>query len=344
MSAPRRAAAALLLACAASVAGAGPPAADDVRARDLRDKRQLRFLVFGDSGTGDAAQREVARYMARECSRRGGCDFALMLGDNIYGRGVRAPRDKRGAVVIDERFSTRFEQPYAPLGALEFWLVAGNHDWHGADSVEAQIAYTRYSSRWRMPAHDYAVPLLPDWIRIYGLDTTPLLGGRDPQQVERARAWLCDGTGWRILFGHHPVYSSGWHANTRGEYRKAGEPLIEPLIEACGVQFYLSGHDHQQEHLTAPRFEQIVQGAAARLRRLQHIDDRPPGVEQLAGASERGFALFEVDAERAEVRFFGYGKKQSFRNWHCRAYELADFADPQRRSRSCALDPPPSDE
>ena len=37
-----------------------------------------RFLVFGDSGTGEKEQFEVAKGMEQVCKTQG-CDFALML-------------------------------------------------------------------------------------------------------------------------------------------------------------------------------------------------------------------------------------------------------------------------
>jgi len=50
---------------------------------DLRDRNELVILVFGDSGTGKAGQYRVGHAMYEVCRQRG-CDFALMLGDNIY--------------------------------------------------------------------------------------------------------------------------------------------------------------------------------------------------------------------------------------------------------------------
>jgi hypothetical protein len=322
-----RAAAALLLLVLAGLrvhAGETAPAATD-----HRGKERLRILVFGDSGTGKSDQHEVGRHMAAECARRGGCDLALMLGDNLYGDGRLAD---------DAEFDARFERPYEPLGTLEFWAVPGNHDWSSSERIAAEIAYTQRSPRWRMPARDFTVPLLPDWIRIHGVDTNTLARGRELDQVERAAAALCGRDGWKLLFGHHPVYTSGWHGDARGVYEKAAARLLEPLIERCGVQFYLSGHDHDQEHLSAPGFEQIVQGAAGKLRRIRTIDERPAGVVQRAGAALFGFALLEIGADALEVRFFGYGPGRPFAAWHCRSYARADFADPERRSRACATD------
>lgn len=70
-------------------------APDRVSATDLTQRRSIRFLVFGDSGTGGVRQQEVADAMSALCvtgqAGAGGCDFALVLGDNIYNTGTAPP-------------------------------------------------------------------------------------------------------------------------------------------------------------------------------------------------------------------------------------------------------------
>ena len=291
---------------------------------DQREKEQLRFLVFGDSGSGTKVQRRIGRAMAEICRERGGCDFALVAGDLIY-----------DASKGEAAFHERFEAAYEPLGRLDFWMVAGNHDWYQPGLVDAEVRYSETSPRWRMLSHDYAVPLLPDWIHIYGLDTTKLEYGIEDGQVERAREELCGAEGWRLLLGHHPVYSSGFHGKTTGELPAIKSKLLEPLIERCGVQFYFAGHDHDQQHLSAPGFEQVVQGAAAKLRRLRAARERDPEVRRMAAESAYGFALLEVTAERLVLRFYGESEERGAEPFHCRVFERADFGDPDRRSQAC---------
>jgi hypothetical protein len=96
------------------------PIADGIVASDLRERNSLRLLVFGDSGTGKEDQREVARHMREECTARGGCDLALMLGDNLYGDGIDPPKMLDGRWVFDDKFAERFESVYAGLRAIDF--------------------------------------------------------------------------------------------------------------------------------------------------------------------------------------------------------------------------------
>jgi hypothetical protein len=218
---------------------------------------------------------------------------------------------------------------------MDFWAVPGNHDWYRPGSVDAEVAYTLASPRWRMPSHDYAVPGLPGWIRIYGLDTTKIRAGRESGQLERAHRALCGGAGWKLLVGHHPIYSSGPHAGPGGESAQLRERLVVPLIEPCGVHFYLSGHDHHQEHLQAPAFDQIIQGAGATLRRLR-APPRDRSVRTLVAKVRLGFALVEATPSRVELRFFGQASGGGWAAFHCRGFEHAGFADPASRSAPCA--------
>jgi len=285
---------------------------DTLAAHDLRADRRTRdrvvVLVFGDSGSGSKDQYEVGRRMAEACAAHH-CDLALMLGDNFYNSGVNPPRDG----VWDEAFERKFEEPYAQLTGLQFWAVAGNHDWHGGrDSVDTEVAYSQHSERWRMPAYDYAVPDLPDWLHIYALDTVVLLADVDIGQRERARAALCGAPGWRIVMGHHPIYSTGHHAGPSGENAAARDALL-PLFDQCDVDLYLSGHEHHQEHLQAGDLHQIVEGAAGKLRSVDARVTITPA-RQLFGAARFGFAILEISPEAIEVEFFGYpeGNPQAY--------------------------------
>jgi tartrate-resistant acid phosphatase type 5 len=250
------------------------------------------LLVFGDGGSGNATQRRVAAAMAQACAEAG-CDAALVLGDLIYPSGVRA--------VDDRKFATHFEAPYAVLGPFPFWMAPGNHDHRG--SVEAQVAYGRSgrSERWRMPAAHYAVAGLPSWLHVYSLDTEPIDEQRaESVQADEARAALCGKPGWRLLMGHHPIYSNGRH----GDNDAIGRYLAD-VIRDCDVHAYFAGHDHHQEHIAAPLLDQFVQGAATKLRRVR--TRRYPEAEQLTqrfARSTLGFAIAAFTARTMEVRFF----------------------------------------
>jgi len=77
----------------------------------------LKFIVFGDFGTGERPQYELGAQMAALHSRFP-FQMAATVGDNLYGS-QRA-----------QDFKTKFEQPYQPLldAGVKFYASLGNHD------------------------------------------------------------------------------------------------------------------------------------------------------------------------------------------------------------------------
>ena len=65
------------------------------------------------------------------------------------------------------------------------------------------------------------------------------------------------------------------------------------------------GHDHHQEHLTAQRVEQIIEGAAGKLRAVATRDARNTAHQRFA-AEQYGFALMAFTRDTATKTFYGY--------------------------------------
>ena len=277
---------------------------------DLSDRERLVLLVLGDSGTGNAGQYRVGQAMFETCRQRG-CDLALMLGDNIYENGIevksRASVDASYREIL-QQFDQKFEAPYRSFESIpgfQFWIVLGNHDYR-KNAMGAMLTYSEFSKLWRFPTFHYQIPLLPEWIQIYGLHTdTDERRDLNGLQVTSAKRALCaeeNPERWKIAFGHQPVYNSGHHRGDSQEQRTRA--LIEsPLFRECGVHVYLAGHAHHQEHLTASGFEQIIQGASARTKG----SSRPPAspsVQQRHFSQNFGFAIIEIDPIRIRFDFY----------------------------------------
>ena len=77
----------------------------------------VRFAVFGDNGTGEKQQYDLAKQMIAY-HEKFPFTFVVMNGDNLYG-GER-PQD----------FVNKFEAPYKALldAKVEFFATLGNHD------------------------------------------------------------------------------------------------------------------------------------------------------------------------------------------------------------------------
>jgi hypothetical protein len=170
-----------------------------------------------------------------------------------------------------------------------------------------------------MPGLAFEVPGLPEWLHVQGIHTTPIYKRDEPGdagdpsldwqgQLARVEGYFCDDSrqGWKILFGHHPVHSS-----THGVSRRMAERVL-PLIERCGIDFYLSGHEHHQEHVSSPAFEQLIQGAASMPRYSRGWFKRGPRARFLS--HEPGFGVLHLTPTEARVDFYD-AEGQTIHSW-----------------------------
>ncbi len=230
----------------------------------------LNFLVLGDWGrNGEQDQQDVATQMAlaaREMNAR----FIISVGDNFYEHGV--------ASTEDPQWQTSFEKVYSAPSLQVPWHVAlGNHDYHG--DCDAQIAYSKISGRWNMPARYFTRTDLIDagnHVEFFYLDTMPMATfdedeimfkkNVDSQDMDRQLAWfeaaLAASTApWKIVVGHHPIYSGGGHGDTPYLIKH-----VLPLLQKYGVQAYFNGHDHDLQHLQAGKVNLFCSGAGSKIR------------------------------------------------------------------------------
>lgn len=263
----------------------------------------VRFAAIGDTGVGNAGQRQVARAVGEVCAERG-CDFVLLLGDNYYPRGMQAPDDPR----IDELITG----VYGDLG-LPVYAVLGNHDWgHGRDHAAAawQVAWAREHAFVHMPERYYRFSAGP--ATFFALDTTSVFFGSGADQA----AWLAQDlpntqTPWRVVFGHHPLRSNGEHGNA-GAYEGLswvpvvrGRPLADLLnTHVCGkADLYLSGHDHLLQWIRHCDTELIVSGAGA-----AHTELVDRGNTPRFAAARLGLAWVELGAQGTVAFYDEQGK------------------------------------
>jgi acid phosphatase len=260
----------------------------------------LNFLVVGDWGrNGEKDQADVAQQMAAAASKTG-TKFVVSVGDNFYEDGVVS--------VDDPQWNSSFENVYtAPSLQVPWHVVLGNHDYHG--NCDAQIAYGKTSHRWRMPARYFTrtehIDAMCD-VDFFFLDTMPMttfdhdetqFHGNVPwPDVPNQMAWfskaLAQSTAtWKIVIGHHPIYSGGHHGDT--------PYLIEhvlPLLAKHGVQAYINGHDHDLQHLQAGQVNLFCSGAGSKPRMTNKI----PQTKFAKGCS--GFISVALRADQMDVR------------------------------------------
>lgn len=221
------------------------------------------FLAFGDWGTRRSAnnQQKVAVQMAKSAESID-ARFFITTGDNFYPHGVQS--------VQDARWVTSFEEIYQASAFMRPWYVTlGDHDHKG--NVSAQVSYT--GSRWRLPANYYKhIELLADGSKadFFHIDTTPMIKKhtlRDEQLVWLERELAASSATWKLVVGHHPIYSGGNYGST-----SALVATLKPLLERFGVQAYLNGHNHNLEHVVIGNLHYLTTGASSKPRPATAIE------------------------------------------------------------------------
>lgn len=289
---------------------------------DRSQRSKLRFYVIGDFGSGDEGQVRVAEAMTIVAAREPP-DFVIGTGDSLYPLDERSDIGKASmATILAERFDPYYER----LG-VDFFQCIGNEDLvnvFGGYS-EPMVAHTWQSAIWRMPAPSYRIPRLPPWIAMHVAHTSVFGFAKCvaeeavfseelmAREIDALTQTFSLGSGFRILVGHHPVFTAG---KRTFRYNGDGELLymrrLRRAIEHCGVHLYFSGHEHQQSHMTGPTCEHIIQGCGG-------ARDRPnrkhPRREEGWRDGEKilrhmdvigGFAVVEVDSTHGvRLRFFG---------------------------------------
>jgi hypothetical protein len=223
-----------------------------------------RFAVIGDSGTGGSDQRRLADRFARAHAQFP-FEFVLMTGDNLYGS--EGPRD----------YVNKFERPYKPLldAGVKFYASLGNHD------DTNQIFYKLFN----MDGKRYYSFKPKANLRFFALDSNYMT----PEQLQwLEKEFSTSGSEWKIVFFHHPIYSSG---SRHGSDLRLREQL-DPLFVKHGVDVVFTGHEHFYERLKPQKgINYFISGGAAKLRR----GDIEPGPIHAEGFDQGySFMLIEI--------------------------------------------------
>ena len=261
----------------------------------------LSFLVLGDWGErGVPVQRAVARQMGLTAQETG-ASFVLTVGDNFYSTGVTS--------TTDSHWVESFESVYdAPSLQIPWYPALGNHDYQGENArPDAQVAYSGPTGRWRMPARFYARKVaLPGGrtLELFNLDTTLHLTKKPQDDPLRAAqiAWfepalMASRADWKLVYGHHTVFSNGGlHGNNSTLIA-----WLKPKLEAAGVQAYICGHDHDLQHIVAGPVHYVVSGGGFEARQVKPAAQWMAGTDFARGAP--GFAVCTIQGDAMSVRW-----------------------------------------
>lgn len=290
-----------LFAASAQVAVASQFSAGKLLAAEAAEG--LNFLIFGDWGrNGEPDQARVAAQMAL-AAKKIQPRFVVSVGDNFYEVGVTS--------ATDPQWQSSFENVYNdPALQIPWHVILGNHDYCG--NCEAQLEYSRHHPRWNMPAryfqqtHKIDGTVAADF---FYLDTTPMVqkykkheimrANVESQDVNKQIAWFTDALAaspapWKIVIGHHPIYSGGEHGDTRELVKH-----ILPLLHEYKAQAWFNGHDHDLQHLVAGDLNMFCTGAGSQFRPTRKT------VRSKFAKAGSGFTTVSLQADRMLVTMTG---------------------------------------
>jgi 3',5'-cyclic AMP phosphodiesterase CpdA len=237
----------------------------------------VRFMVIGDTGRGDSAQRETGQMMDAVHATFP-FTFVIMTGDNIYG--ADTPAD----------YARKFEQPYRSLLAkgVKFYASLGNHDnpnqrFYKQFNMNGERFYTFRGSAGGL------AKLTEGGVRFFAIDSNYL----DKSQLDwLAKELAASGSEWKICFFHHPLYSSGRTHGSALETRA----VLEPLFVKNHVSVVFAGHDHFYERVKPQKggILHFVVGAGGSLRRgnIRRTEMTDKGFD-----TDYSFLIAEIDGD-----------------------------------------------
>jgi hypothetical protein len=228
----------------------------------------LRFAVIGDTGTGSKQQQQLADVMTRYKTAFP-FEFVLMTGDNMYGG--ETPAD----------FKRKFSDVYKALldDRVLFYASLGNHD----ESTQ------RFYEHFNMKGEEYYRLKKRD-VAFYALNSNYM----EKRQLKWLEDELAkDESRWKIVFLHHPLYSSGGKHGSSSGLRE----VVEPILLKHGVNVVFAGHDHFYERIKPQRgIYHFVSGAGGKLRRGDVKKGSP--LTALAYDTDMSFMLIEIAGDQ----------------------------------------------
>jgi len=251
-------------------------------------------------------------------SKRLHAAFVVTTGDNFYPDGVSSSDDSG--------FQVSYENVYAASSLQIPWYVSlGNHDYRG--SIQAEIDYTRHSSRWKLPAPYYAqkfhIGSSNEQFLIAFIDTDPFFQSYYSDSLYRSKIlkqdtlaqkhWLdsilADNTvAYKLVVGHHPCITGGKQMNAPDT--RSVQAAIQPILEAHQIPMYICGHAHYLEYLhpDGPT-HYFISGAGA--------EEKPVSLHPAYGkfaAGSYGFMTVTVRRKAIDVAFINDQNKILY---HC---------------------------
>ena len=273
----------------------------------------INYLVVGDWGrNGEFHQKEVANQMGIEATKKN-VSFVMSMGDNFYPDGVIS--------TSDPQWNKSFEDIYTSYSLNTAWYTCfGNHDYRG--SIEAQLDYSKVSRRWRTTERYYSfersIPNSAEKVIFIFIDTNPFdatLNRKSHSDLEKQDTtsqlfWLektlaTTTAKWKIIVGHHPLFTTGVRRGKMLDVRKS----FLPIFEKYKVDVYFAGHEHDLQHQKPIGFTHyFVSGAGSAIRPVTK-----DSIQTKFAISDNGFMSVQQQQDTLKLQVINYLGKELYK-------------------------------
>lgn len=294
----------------------------------------MNFLVIGDGGEPNEDLKMVAAAMNRIAERLNP-QFIIALGDNIYENGVSSPDDPRFLT----QWANVFLDPYPAL-RIPWRMTLGNHDYYDNPMAQVEFTThpNNPSGLWQCPGKCYQFSINADEELIEGAMAArvhrPLVdyfcidtnGSQEdvrhcqnyrvrprqfkyPTIAEDLRGFVADLSDrlrtstarWKIVYGHHPIYTKGRLHHEESETLKR-DYGFEEVLRSGGADVYLAGHEHVFQHHVAHGVHHLVGGSSCRFG-FYGGEDRGRSIDWFDATNSPGFIAATATEESLVFKF-----------------------------------------
>lgn len=244
----------------------------------------LRFAVIGDYGTGGQAEADVAALV-----KSWNPEFIITTGDNNYPDGEASTIDQNIGQFYHE-YIHPYQGGYGEGAQVNrFFPSLGNHDWV-SENAQPYLDY------FTLPGNERYYEHVQGPVHFFILDSdTHEPDGADANSIQAA--WLQEqlmgsDAAWKIVFMHHPPYSSGLHGSI--------ERMQWPYAP-WGADVVISGHDHTYERISRDGILYFVNGLGGNSKYFFNII--PEEGSQVRYNQDYGAMLVEAGEDSIHFQF-----------------------------------------
>jgi tartrate-resistant acid phosphatase type 5 len=201
----------------------------------------VRFAVVGDYGRAGAGELAVSQLVKKLQP-----DLVITTGDNNYPDGCANTIDANIGQYYHEYIYNYAGGYGAGSATLRFLPSLGNHDYRCSPQP--------YLDYFTLPGNERYYDHQVGNVHFFALDSNPAGGGTSPasEQALWLKGKLAASTAtWKLVFFHHPPYSSGTHGPTT---------QMRWPFKSWGATAVLAGHDHTYERLHVDNLPYFVNG------------------------------------------------------------------------------------